>query len=90
MATKAHATSSVCVCVCVCVSTGKAGNAQSQALFESYARLQQLRGQAVSIPAGTSSTSEQTSKVVGIIEALLRGSGGEAELQQAMTILQVG
>jgi hypothetical protein len=118
---------------------GKAGNAQSQSLFESYARLQQLRGQAVSIPAGkttrhrsclrhvivlvlygtrehtacsrvtaaavpcrwlpvtcfflipagTAATSEQTSRVVGIIEAVVRGSGGEAELRQAMAILQV-
>jgi hypothetical protein len=70
-------------------TTGKAGNAQSQALFESYARLQQLRGQQVTIPPGTSSTSEQTSRVVGIIEAVLRGSGGDTELRQAMKILQV-
>eukprot|EP00200_Dunaliella_tertiolecta_P013666 CAMPEP_0202394750 /NCGR_PEP_ID=MMETSP1127-20130417/93597_1 /ASSEMBLY_ACC=CAM_ASM_000462 /TAXON_ID=3047 /ORGANISM="Dunaliella tertiolecta, Strain CCMP1320" /LENGTH=1471 /DNA_ID=CAMNT_0048997397 /DNA_START=145 /DNA_END=4558 /DNA_ORIENTATION=- len=66
----------------------KAGTAQSQSLFEAYARLQQLRGQAVSIPHGTAATSERTSKVVGVIEALARGSGGEPELREAMEILK--
>ncbi|GFH19942.1 uncharacterized protein HaLaN_16979, partial [Haematococcus lacustris] len=75
--------------VAICeAALGKAGNAQSQSLFESYARLQQLRGQAVSIPAGTAATSEQTSRVVGVIEAVSRGSGGETELRQAMSILK--
>jgi hypothetical protein len=105
--------------------TGKAGNAQSQALFEAYARLQQLRGGGSSsgsgapasgagaaankagskagggghlgvpspgppfIPAGTSATSEQTGRVVGIIEAVSRGSGSEPDMRQAMDILQV-
>lgn len=43
----------------------RAGTAQSQSLFEAYARLQQLRGLPVAIPAGTAATSEQTSKVCG-------------------------
>lgn len=52
------------LCTSSCeAALSKAGTAQSQSLFEAYARLQQLRGQAVSIPHGTAATSERTSKV---------------------------
>ncbi|MEW5301509.1 MAG: hypothetical protein WDW36_004367 [Sanguina aurantia] len=68
----------------------RAGTAQSQSLFEAYARLQQLRGLPVAIPAGTAATSEQTSKVVGIIEAVLRSTSpthASADIRAAMAIL---
>lgn len=72
----------------------RAGNAQSQSLYESYARLQQLRGLPTAIPAGTAAASEATSKVVGIIEGLLRSnsSGSSAtalaDIGTAMGILK--
>ncbi len=56
----------------------RAGNAQSQSLYESYARLQQIRGLATAIPTGTAAASEATSKVVGIIEAMLRSDAAAA------------
>jgi hypothetical protein len=59
----------------------RAGNAQSQSLYESYAKLQQLRGLATAIPAGTAAASEATSKVVGIIEGLLRSDTASARQQ---------
>ena len=71
----------------------RAGNAQSQSLYESYARLQQLRGLPTAIPAGTAAASEATSKVVGIIESLLRSNAGnvaaKADIGTAMGILKV-
>ena len=82
----------------ICESAlSRAGNAQSQSLYESYARLQQLRGLPTAIPAGTAASSEATSKVVGIIEGLIRagaaaagqqgGSGTAAEIKTAMQVL---
>jgi hypothetical protein len=61
------------------VALSRAGNAQSQSLYESYTRLQQLRGVPVALPAGAAAASEQTSRVVGIIESVSRiASSGEA------------
>ena len=73
---------------------GRAGTAQSQSLYESYARLQQLRGLPTAIPAGTAVASEATSKVVGIIEGLMRSDAARgnaaaaSDIKSAMQILK--
>lgn len=75
----------------------KVGAAQPQSLIEAYARLQQLRGVAVALPPGVASTSEQTSKVLNIIQTLSGSAASptdtaaatklDQELQTAMQLL---